>query len=243
MCLCLSLHIHTAWCSQGLLLRGNFGIVELVLGSLQLPPHHLQGKPDTHVALKIVYGGRLGGILSVSNKVPFFRWGFSLTLKPLRCPGLSTEQNWGDVTAHTSGLHLGWGPTYNGPHSVDWKRGAVVLQSGPHFPFHLPALLLAARTLPVHHLVYSLYLGSNISSFGLPLSSLLLPRKKCFLLCFNKMFLEYTWAGLSAELLLHNLSGLFGGEVGVSYHGCITNIPSLVVWSLYRVDRSHGMGA
>ena len=30
----------------------------------------------------------------------------------------------------------------------DWKRGTVVLQSGPHLPFHLHALLLAARTPP-----------------------------------------------------------------------------------------------
>ena len=194
LCVCLSLHTHTAWCFQGFLLKDNFGIVELVLRSLQSPPHHLQGQPDTSVTSKIVCGGRLGGTSAVSNKVPFFRWRFSLTLKSLPFPGMSMEQNWGDITTRTSGLHLGWWPTYDGPRTV-------VLQSGPHLPFHFHALLLAARTPPVCHLVYSLYLESNISSLGLPLSSPLPSSIKCFLLCFNKMFREYTWAGLSAELL------------------------------------------
>ena len=141
LCVCLSLHTHTAWCFQGFLLKDNFGIVELVLRSLQSPPHHLQGQPDTSVTSKIVCGGRLGGTSSVSNKVPFFRWRFSLTLKSLPFPGMSMEQNWGDITTRTSGLHLGWWPTYDGPRTV-------VLQSGPHLPFHFHALLLAARTPP-----------------------------------------------------------------------------------------------
>ena len=202
LCVCLSLHTHTAWCFQGFLLKENFGIVELVLRSLQSPPHHLQGQPDTSVTSKIVYGGRLGGASSVSNKVPFFRWGFSLTLKSLPCPGMSMEQNWGDITTRTSGLHLGWWPTYDGPHCVQIEKGVQSCCSlVPTFLSTFMLYSLLPEPHPIRHLVYSLYLESNISSLGLPLSSPLPPSIKCFLLCFSKMFLEYTWAGLSAELL------------------------------------------
>lgn len=68
-----------------LLLKDNFGIVELVLRVSVVTPSPT-GQPDTSVTSMTVYGGRLGGISSVSNKVPFFRWGFSLTLKSLPCP-------------------------------------------------------------------------------------------------------------------------------------------------------------